>query len=167
MGAQVRGDFGPHEPEDDKFRLNDGYTAPAGPKPYAPKAGLNPKDAIGRKKVPFHLVPAVARAIEAVVMALGAEKYGPYNWRVAPVNATVYTDAIQRHLDAWSDGEDVDPESRVSHLGHVRACCAILLDAQELGILHDDRQKTDKHVVSALLTKLNFLMCEPRDTVKR
>jgi hypothetical protein len=123
-----------------------------------PKRGLNPKDAIGRAKVSFSLVPPVARAVEAVVMALGAMKYGPFNWRSEPVNATVYLDAIQRHLDAYSDGQDLDEESGASHLGHIRACCAILLDAEATGNLNDDRHKSAGGVVTATLGKLNALM---------
>ena len=102
----------------------------------------NPKAAFGRAKICSHFVPPIARAVEAIVMALGARKYGPFNWRKDPVRSTDYIDAIQRHLDAWADGEDLDPESRVSHLGHVRACCAILLDAEANGKLIDDRHKS-------------------------
>ena len=36
----------------------------------------------------------------------------------------------------WSDN---DPESGVCHLGHIMACCGILLDAQAQGKLVDDR----------------------------
>ena len=41
----------------------------------------NPKSAFGVKKPPLHLIPPAALAHEAMAMADGAAKYGPYNWR--------------------------------------------------------------------------------------
>jgi len=41
----------------------------------------NPKDRIGIKKPPIHLVPPVAIIHEAMAFKDGADKYGPYNWR--------------------------------------------------------------------------------------
>lgn len=102
----------------------------------------NPKDRLGKAKPSMHFVPMIARLQEAIVMALGAKKYGSYNWREKKVLASVYSDAIDRHLAQWMDGEDMDEESGVSHLAHVRACCAILIDAIATGNLLDDRPKT-------------------------
>ena len=104
-----------------------------------PFAGENPKDRIGAGKPPLHLIPPAAEIAEAVVMALGARKYGPYNWRSASVRGTVYISAARRHLAQWMDGQDNDPESGVSHLAHARACLGILLDALATGHLVDDR----------------------------
>lgn len=100
----------------------------------------NPKDIIGQTKPPMHLIPPAAEVLEAVVLGLGARKYGgQFNWRESPVRASVYIAAAKRHLAQWMDGADNDPESGVSHLAHVRACMGILLDAQETGNLIDDR----------------------------
>ena len=99
----------------------------------------NPKDRIGDMKPPLHLIPPAAEILEAVVMGLGARKYGPYNWRTAQIRATVYIAAAKRHLAQWLDGQDDDIESGVSHLAHARACLGILLDAQSLHCLNDDR----------------------------
>jgi len=101
--------------------------------------GINPKDRFGLQKLSISKVPSTALATCAGAMMLGAEKYGPYNWREKDVRATVYVDAALRHLYAWFEGEEVDPESGVSHLGHVMACAAILIDAQHMGRLADDR----------------------------
>jgi hypothetical protein len=57
------------------------------------------------------------------------------------VSSTVYYDAALRHLMAWFDGETIDPESGLSHLAHVMACCNILLDAEKNGKLNDNRDK--------------------------
>lgn len=101
----------------------------------------NPKDAIGRAKTPMHLIPPTALVEVAKVMGLGAAKYGAYNWRDASVAATVYISAAQRHLAAFLDGENADPESGASHLAHMMACGAILVDAFATGNVVDDRPK--------------------------
>lgn len=99
----------------------------------------NPKDCIGIKKPPIHLVPPVAIIHEAMAFKDGAEKYGPYNWRGESVLASVYMAACYRHLMAWFDGESLAQDSKAHHLGHARACLAIILDAASVGKLVDDR----------------------------
>lgn len=106
----------------------------------APKSS-NPKRAFGVRKPSAQFIPPVAIIEEAVVMALGAEKYTAFNWQDDPVDATTYYSAAIRHLLQWFSGEDRDPESGASHLAHVRACMAILLDAQASGKLIDDRPR--------------------------
>lgn len=111
----------------------------------------NPKDLVASGKVPLGLLPTVARVWGAVALYCGAflsprkdgrNGYCPYNWRNAEVRATVYLDAIERHLLAIRDGEWLDSESiggLVPHLGAIIADAAILLDADEYGTLIDDR----------------------------
>lgn len=103
----------------------------------------DPKGAAGAKKCPLHLLAPHALRETAWVAKHGADKYGPYNWREAHVNATTYVGAIMRHLMAWSEGEDIDPESGRSHIAHIAASAFILIDAQQLGTLIDDRAKVD------------------------
>lgn len=101
---------------------------------------VNPKDVIGSTKPPLHLVPQSANILEAVVLELGARKYGgPFNWRSIRVRSSIYVSAAMRHLAQWLDGESHDVESGVSHLAHARACLGILLDAQATGNMVDDR----------------------------
>ena len=106
------------------------------------KAIENPKHAAGRKKTPLRFIPPVALAAEGRVMELGAAKYGAFNWSDGGVVASVYYDAAMRHLMQWYSGEDIDQESGQPHTAHVRACMAILLDAEAQGVLDDDRPKT-------------------------
>jgi hypothetical protein len=100
----------------------------------------NPKKAFGDKKVPVHLVPP-ALLIETAVAFKEGRKYGPFNWRASPVEATTYIGAMYRHLMAYQDGEDLDPESTEgkTHLAGIAACCAILMDANAHGSLIDNR----------------------------
>lgn len=102
-------------------------------------SSTNPKRAFGVRKPSAQFIPPVAIVEESVVMALGAAKYGAFNWQDDPVDATTYYSAAVRHLLQWFSGEDRDSESGASHLAHVRACMAILLDAQASGKLVDDR----------------------------
>lgn len=99
----------------------------------------NPKTRFGMAKPPIGLIPATALVQIAESFRLGAEKYGPANWRVDPVSASTYVNAALRHLLQWQDGESQDPESGVSHLAHVAACVAIIMDAETCGTLLDDR----------------------------
>jgi hypothetical protein len=106
------------------------------------KTGLpdnNPKTAYGIKKPSLAKIPPAALIHLAVVMGLGAKKYGAYNWRETQVAASVYLDAADRHILSWLDGESIDPESGASHLAHAMACLAIILDAEACGCLVDDR----------------------------
>lgn len=107
----------------------------------------NPKTAYGMKKPPLlSMVSAASLLVLGQVMALGGRKYGPFNYRQNKVAASVYVDAMTRHMIAWNAGQDNDPESEVSHLGHVMACCSILIDALESDNLIDDRPKNQHEI---------------------
>jgi len=107
-------------------------------KPYA-LPDSNPKSAYGTAKPGIHGVPVVALLHCGNGMRDGVEKYGLTNWRENSVAASVYYNAAFRHLASWWDGEQNAEDSGVHHLGHVMACCAILLDAEAQGNLIDDR----------------------------
>lgn len=107
--------------------------------PRSKATSPNPKDIIGNTKVSMSKLPAVACAWGAMAMMDGAAKYGAYNFRDIPVSAHIYVDAAKRHLDLWFEGQEMASDSKVHHLGHALACCAILMDAQECGTLIDDR----------------------------
>ena len=99
----------------------------------------NPKQAYGDKKVPLHLVPPVAIAYMGMALKEGAKKYGPYNWRENNVEVMTYIGAAMRHIGAYVDGEDTDPESGNPHLSHALASLAILVDAVEGNTAIDNR----------------------------
>lgn len=101
--------------------------------------GANPKQQYGDRKVPVQLVPPAALAYIALGTREGAKKYGAYNWRETRVESMTYIGAILRHLMAYLDGEDIDPESGNPHLAHLMASAAILADATESGQLVDNR----------------------------
>ena len=81
----------------------------------------NPKDAVGVRKVGLSSVPTPVLWELGVAMMEGACKYGRHNYRVIGVRASVYYDAFHRHLGAWWEGEDIDPESGLCHASHAAA----------------------------------------------
>jgi hypothetical protein len=99
----------------------------------------NPKDAVGSTKLPLDLVPDTLEVFAALAFAEGASKYGAYNWRASGVRASIYRAALDRHLKKWWNGENVDPKTKVPHLASVMACAGIILDADAMGKLTDDR----------------------------
>lgn len=99
----------------------------------------NPKDAVGVKKVGISVLSWPVLFELALAVFEGARKYGKFNWRNVGVRASVYTDACCRHLAAWQEGENIDPESGISHLVKAQACLHILRDAQIRNMMTDDR----------------------------
>lgn len=114
---------------------------------YEPAGGYpdgNPKTAMGAKKPDLTCIPATALLHLATGMMNGEIKYGLYNWRNIPISARPYIAAGLRHLLAYMDGEDYSADTvaagkPVHHLAHVMATCAIILDAEEQGVLNDNR----------------------------
>lgn len=100
---------------------------------------INPKDAVGSSKLGLHLVPDTLSIFAAMAFTEGATKYGPFNWRVAGIRASIYRSALERHLKSWWNGEECDPGTGVPHLASAIACLGIIMDAQLVGKLDDDR----------------------------
>lgn len=99
----------------------------------------NPKDSIAGDKLPLHLWPTTATIYGCLGLLDGEHKYGRSNFRHIGVLASVYYDALLRHMGAWFEGEDVDPDSGLPHLCHALACLAILVEAVVGDKLEDDR----------------------------
>jgi hypothetical protein len=99
----------------------------------------NPKDAIGATKVGLSVVPLGPIMEVALALTEGARKYGRHNYRVKGIRASIYFDACTRHLASWWEGEDIDPDSGLSHLAKAMACLVIMRDAMRNGTLTDDR----------------------------
>lgn len=116
----------------------------------------NPKAALGATKPMLGLNPPVALLHMAKAFEFGAhgrdangvqvrpKGYGEFNWRNTDIAEMVYVHAALRHWADYLDGEDVASDSKVKHLGHIMACCAILLDAEECGTLVRNRPPKGK-----------------------
>lgn len=91
-------------------------------------------------KLRWSLLPLDAIRAAIRVFMFGAEKYGEENWSLGMDFTRIY-DANIRHLTAWKDGEDLDPETGESHIAHA-LCCSLMLLSLILrghGPKYDDR----------------------------
>jgi hypothetical protein len=104
----------------------------------------NPKDGIGVRKAPLSTLPGPVLFEVGLAMFEGSRKYARHNYRVAGVRASVYYDAAMRHLMAWWEGEDIDPESGLSHLVKAAACMVVIRDSMMQGNWNDDRPPRTK-----------------------
>jgi hypothetical protein len=111
---------------------------------------------VGLSCVPMTVVLEIATA-----MREGAQKYGRHNWREAGVRSSVYFDAAIRHLFAWWEGEEIDPDSGISHLTKAIASLVVLRDGQmqsetQPELFNDDRPVNHvKHLVTKMNTKIS------------
>lgn len=110
----------------------------------------NPKDCVGVRKAPLSVVPMAVVAELGVAMLEGASKYGRGNFRAVGVRSSVYFDATMRHLIAYWEGEDLDPDSGMSHLTKAIASLTVWRDAQIQGMCEDDRFPSSKPFYSEL-----------------
>lgn len=110
----------------------------------------NPKDAVGIRKAPMSTVSAAVLAEIGVAMLEGACKYGRHNYRIAGVRASVYYDATMRHLMSWWEGEDIDPDSGMSHITKAITSLVVLRDAMIQGMAEDDRPPSSVEFMAEL-----------------
>jgi hypothetical protein len=95
----------------------------------------------------WDLLPFDALNEIAKVMTYGAIKYEPRNWERGMSWNRVFA-SMQRHLSTWFHGNNIDDESKMSHLAHA-ACCMLYLLAFEVraeGI--DDRPKLNDTAIN-------------------
>lgn len=85
--------------------------------------------------LPYYSLQEIAK-----VLKFGAEKYGKYNW-IKGMDWSRLIDASLRHILAFNDGEDLDPESGLPHLAHASSCLLFLLWYSEYRKELDDRRK--------------------------
>jgi len=99
----------------------------------------NPKDALAINKAPLSTLPTGPIYEIALAMLEGARKYGRHNYRIMGVKASVYYDAAIGHITAWWEGEDIDSDSGIHHLGKAMACLAVIRDGMMMENWIDDR----------------------------
>jgi len=87
-------------------------------------------------KIKYGLVPVIALKRLAEVFTYGAKKYKPRNY-IECKDPQEFVDALFRHLELYRDGEILDQESGLPHLGHLMCCASILLD------IENEKEKTN------------------------
>ena len=66
------------------------------------------------------------------------------------MRASVYYDALMRHAMAWWEGEDLDPDSGMSHITKAIATLVVLRDAMIQDKFTDDRPPRSAPFLPAL-----------------
>ena len=91
-------------------------------------------------KPQYHLLPNDVLQSVGAVLAFGAsaEKYEAHNWRKGMAWSRMF-DAAQRHIWAFWEGEDNDPESGLPHLAHAVTCLMFLCSYHLSETGEDDR----------------------------
>lgn len=82
------------------------------------------------QKPRYDLVPPKALAEIVKVLTMGALKYDDDNWKKVPQLRRRYYAALLRHMEAWREGEALDPETGLHHLAHAGCCLFFLLGAE-------------------------------------
>lgn len=118
--------------------------------PLPTQKATNPKDSIGIRKAPLSTIPLGVVVEMGVGMLEGAAKYGRHNYRCAGIRESVYFDATMRHLIAYWEGEDIDPDSGLSHLTKAMCSLAVWRDAQMQGMATDDRPPRSANFYKAM-----------------
>ncbi len=96
-------------------------------------------------KVRMDLLSPIALEEIAKVMTFGAKKYGDNNWRKGILWSRVFG-ALMRHAWAYWRGENLDPETGLSHLAHCGCCVMFLLEYSQTRIELDDRYKYESKI---------------------
>lgn len=82
------------------------------------------------KKPKMHLLPPKAITEVSKVLTFGADKYDEENWRRLDNLQARYSSSALRHIFAHLDGEQLDPESGVSHIAHAICCLMFKLEVE-------------------------------------
>ena len=111
-------------------------------------------------KLRMSLVPASYGRYCAAVLGYGAIKYSANNWRRGGSWMSGY-ESLQRHLDAFREGEDIDAESGLPHLAHAAFGIMLLIEFFDKGLGTDDRFRYPGQPVNALQPGRVLEFCEP------
>ena len=90
------------------------------------------------EKLRMDLIPVSTLQGLAEVLTFGAGKYGDRNWEAGIKWSRVYA-AAMRHLTAWWAGENLDAETKLSHLKHAACCISFLVEYEKTRLEFDDR----------------------------
>lgn len=89
-------------------------------------------------KVRLDLVPGEFTFAVAAVLTYGERKYAAWNWARGMSKGRLLA-AMQRHLLAYTMGEECDPESGLPHTWHAATCMAMLIGTEMRGTSTEDR----------------------------
>jgi hypothetical protein len=91
-------------------------------------------------KLRFDLIPPEALEGIADIFTYGSQKYNDRNWEKGLELMRLYA-AVQRHLNEWHKGIDIDPESGKPHLAHAATGICMMITLTERNPKLDNRPK--------------------------
>lgn len=89
-------------------------------------------------KEAMDLIPPEFLFGTAEILTLGAVKYEVRNWEKGMRWGRVFA-SLMRHLWRWWGGENLDSETKKSHLWHASCCIAFLIAYESRQVGEDDR----------------------------
>lgn len=92
------------------------------------------------EKPRLDLIPTAPLVGIGNVLGFGAKKYAAHNWRAGFAYSRLIGAAL-RHVTSFNDGEDLDPESKLSHIDHALCTLMFLREQIAKGTGTDDRYK--------------------------
>ncbi len=104
------------------------------------------------------LIPSKPLLEVASVLTFGAGKYDAHNWR-AGMKYSRLLDASLRHILAFKEGENFDPESKQNHLAHAICGLMFVLEYQLQKPTYyqfDDRYISSENQLSSLDAQQKF-----------
>lgn len=106
---------------------------------------INPKAGVGQRKAGLSDIPFTVLFEIGLAMREGSRKYRRHNYRAAGVTASDYLDALTRHIGGFWEGEDIDPDSGLSHVTKAITTLIVLRDSMIQGNWIDDRPPRTKN----------------------
>jgi hypothetical protein len=95
------------------------------------------------KEERYDLIPVDALATVAKLYGFGAKKYAEHNWRRGYEWSKSYA-AMQRHINEFWKGVDLDPETGLPHLSAVVFHALALITFMEEHPNFDDRYRASE-----------------------
>lgn len=115
-----------------------GFPEPPKPYPLPSKPEKAKRYNSGKPELSYNLYCSDVNELEASIWAKGAEKYEAGNWQKGQ-SLVKGIDSLQRHVTALLNGEDLDKETGLPHVGHMITCAKIIARAYLKGGEFDDR----------------------------
>lgn len=107
-------------------------------------------------KPPLSMLPTLPLQEVGRVLQFGAKKYQRDLWRTQPMDHTHEIDSILRHILAFNEGEDNDPETGLNHIAHAICRAMFLL---ERFYTHPHLDNRYHHPVTPSWDQIHSVLC--------
>lgn len=107
-------------------------------------------------KIKWSLVDFISLEPMTQVLDFGAQKYSAHNWKKGLPWMEI-CESLIRHTVAFMNGEDLDPESKLSHVGHMQC------NTMFLSYMVKNRPDLDDRYTTKKKEKKGFICCGDLD----